>query len=123
MSTKNTKKLPSKGAEYSPDALVPHKSMCNKFAYNSHRRSRNPRKVFSHPFIPFSHKFIIAYQSPRLSIDSLNLVCARTRHIPTTYKMRVQHVCGKLLPRMRWRIDANDVSTAIPMFQDARTLD
>ena len=84
LSTKNTKQLPSKGAQYSPHALAPHKSMCNKVAYNSHRHSRNPRKDFSHPFIPFSHTFIIAYQSPRLSIDSLNLVCARTRHIPTT---------------------------------------
>ena len=78
---KNTKQLPSKGAEYSPHALVPHKSMCNKFAYKSHRHSRNPRKDFSHPFIPFSHNFIIAYHSARLAIDNLNLVCVRTRHI------------------------------------------
>ena len=63
---------------------VPHKSMCNKLAYNFHGHSSKPRKHFSHSFIPFSHKFISAYQSPRLSIDSLNLVCARTRHIPTT---------------------------------------
>ena len=74
-------KIPkNKGAEYSPHTLVPHKSMSNKFAYTSHRRAHKPRKDFSHPFIYFSHTFVIAYYSSRLSIDNLNLVCARARH-------------------------------------------
>ncbi len=92
----------SPGSSAALRCLVPHNSMSSKLAQNSHRHSHNPLTDFSHPSTHHSHKTCTSYHPPRLSIDSLIRVCARTRHIPTTtitniaLPQRTQHRCSGL---------------------------